>query len=492
MQIPMQQQVPQTVITLVGARFVEVPATQPLHHRPMMFNMTNDSYVSIQNATQGGQLLDPISLKEVASQVVAPSRVPLGQINIANGWSTSRLSVYLMFNINCNGREYTEVLTGYTDQADLSFTGQLDPNSFIFINSHIRVADNKAYGANGGQSATTMMSSTNVLRPVAISTANGDVCGQFGLRPTDILTGWQRSLRGNAHVIDYRANMSDATTGNMGLPSNRINHTSSAYLSRILESVNQSRAMMGQFTPNGSEIHNEGFMAGSAATAASAGENEYTSVAVFQMLKERTSYAVAGCFTMSELISAMGNNVNWPNIEAPIPLPKGMGQALMQATHGWGDYSNETNVAHKLAHAIPAIASRYFMTTYQFSAWGSMSMGQHVVNYEHSTQMFNFGQELQQRYIAEMNQWLQTIILPEIMHNEGDQYAIHVDFSIGGTINMSTSLDGRPSMDYAAPNYCDSMSAPTITANEHEVTANGQAVSQMISHVFVDNPSIIY
>jgi hypothetical protein len=481
-------------IRLRGGKFIEVPATQPLSHRPMVFNATNDSFVSIQNATKGGRVLDPYSLREVASQIVQPSRVPRGQIAIVNSWDITRLSVYLMFEVSMNGRYYTEIMTGYTDHADLSMTGLLDPNSMIYINSHIRVAENKAYGMGGQTGQLTMMNNTNVLRPIVINSDQGQIAGMYGIRPTDVYTGWQRGLRRDATVIDFRNNMAcDSTTGAMGLPSNRANHIPSTYLSRILTAANEARSVMHGFTPNSSELANESFYAGTAASVASNQEAEYTSFAVFNMLKSYTSYGTLGCFSMNELTSALGaDSIDWGMMEQPIRLPFGQGMALREATHGWGDYSNETNVAHKLSHAIPATVSRYWFTTFAFTAVGCMSMQEHHINYEGSTQMFPLDVDVQSRNIADCVDVLRTVIMPEVLMHECDTYRVRVEYSIGGTVMIEVSLDNRPEMPYAAPNYCDSMSAPTITANEQEVTNNGMVVRNIVQEVFVDNPVAIY
>ncbi|AXH70821.1 hypothetical protein [Vibrio phage BONAISHI] len=483
---------PQVRIVLRGAKFVEIPATQPLFHRPMQFNADPNTILQLQNVTHGGSLINPQALREIAKEVVRPSPVPEGKLMIANDWNISRFAVYLNFEIHAAGRVYHEIITGYTDHPETSMTGLIDPDSLIFINSHLRVNESMSIGngAPNGVSNMAVMSDTNVITPVGIVDPSGNVMtGAHTQRPQDVLTGLQMGLRGPQHAgtWDPRGNLDREVTAGLGLPSSRNNHCSTNYLTRIMVGVRDARNSVGQFASGASDVATQQMIAGAAAVTAADCESDYISLSLFQMLKQNTSYGQTGAFMVKELFAALGNdNIDWNNVAAPMLLPKGPGQAtvLMDNSNGWGDYSNETSAAHQLAHGIPALCGRSLLSSYAFTATGSFSHNIHTANYEHSTTIFPISPMFQENANMTVKNLLETIILPEIFYGICDNYVVSASYTMSGSINMDVQLDGGIKIPYAAPNYCDHMSAPTVAIDDQTVKNNGMMIGKIVDEVF--------
>ena len=478
---------PQVQISLMQGRFIEMPASQPLHHRPMVLSVDPMSMAALQEATHGGLNITPMAIRDIANRVVNHAMNPMGQLAIANGWGVTRFSFFLLFRVETSGRVYHEVLTGFTDETAISRqTNAIDHNMRLFVNSHIRISEERKITHDGAQVASIVSGNSNVLRSVGIVTPdNQHINGDFSMRPSDLYLGWQRQMfrAQGSQVLDHRGQMGADSTNIAGLASDRGNVIPSVYLNKLLTgwAAASAAGSMDQV------VAKESFMAATASAQIS--EADFSGYAIFATLKTNTSYALTGAFTLGELINA-GIGVNWAGMEAPTWLPQGAGQMTTEF-HPWGDYSVTTRIAHKLAHAIPATATASMMAMIPFSAVGvvgSNGMGaSHQLIPEGQVRTI-FPSPIDAQLLAKFKTLMDTAVLPEIINQfEGvEYYTIRGVYSIGGTVDVYISINGNPEVGYSAPNYCDSMNTGLIAASHDEVDAQAQMLKNLVTNTFVN------
>lgn len=458
-----------TTFALVGFRAIEVPGTNPLHHKPMQIDASHQNMTDLQNATMGGLSIDAAAIRDIAKNIVKPSDHSLGQIMIEGSWDNTRSAIFMMFDTNINGRIYRDIFTGYTPETGISHGGHFDKNLPIFINSHMRVNVAQSAGNGGMVNGYSMGQNSQILAPVQVQTAHGTQAGQHGIRPTDMFTNLQRSMyAGGNNSFDMRGVVDPTTT----LNSFRSNALSSNYLARLFtgySAAHHSTESVGHDSKR--------YLLGAAASEIA--EKDYSAIQLFSALNNRTSYGTDKWFTLGQLETFC--QINWAEVSVA-SLPQGSIRTTVNDTQGWGDYSEETRLAHRMCHVLPAVFTDNMMATVQFSAAGQTG-GEHIINIEGFTPMFETGMDVQ--LINKIRNLMQHAVLPELMNESCGYYTLSGSFAIGGTLEISIALDGKPAMPYSAPNYCDALGANTVTTSQEHALTQGQLVGQLLENTFV-------
>lgn len=460
-------QPPSVNITLIGAHMVEVPASNPLHYRPLSVNASSDLITELQNVTEGGIQIDEQAIRQVARQIISPSQQSQGQIAIAEGWSVNRCSVFLMFQIETPGKIYREVVSGYTDTNAIGHNNSVAPDIRIFVNSVIRVHEQTRRGPHGAATHMAAVANAQVLRPIVVANNNQYIEGETALRPTDLLTGWANSLDSKLDV-DTRSMLGNDANGNMGLASNRSNGISSNFLAKTLTSYSQ--ACSGE---DNNMANNDRWVVGKAASYAR--EQSLLGSQIFSLLKNRTSYASAGFFTWGELMGAVPVA---PNCLRTVPLPPNVSIGIN--SQAWGSVSQEEQIAVRMTHAIPAICGHNMAGTFSFNA--TNMTGPHVVTPTGFTGIFENQSEL--HFAQAIVRSLQMAILPELFDGMVDYYVIDCSYVNGGFMTMNISINGGDNNPFEMPNYCDALNSLTIATNQAVADNNGHKLGEIISRTF--------
>lgn len=470
-------------VELTRAFFVAVPSENPLHYRPMVMTFDEALQVRLQNVTEGGLNINHAAISEIARDIIHPSEQSRGTIGISGSWDNQRFAVFLEFEIRTPTAVIHEVITGYTDH--LGYSAMMgdtniswDPGMFIHVNAHMRINYQKTYGRNGAIVMPRAVSPNQILRPISVQNGMsqmGNTTAAIGLRPADSLYGVQRNLTGSAgHVNDTRSSL-DSVTHDLGVASARNNEIPSKYIETVLKSFSQAHN-------ENTDYNQPAWTYGTAASYAK--EEQLDTSILLRRLSEGTGYATTGCFTMGELIR------NWHYaadvIETVLPRP-GAITSKVDSTNNWGGYTVETQVAHAMAHAIPATMTSCLMVACEFTATNMTIDGSIQVAMVNAQMMFPNENDavLANNFINT----LQNTILPEILSKHGS-FDIGMQCSLFGTSDINIALDGYASERFSAPNYCDALSAATIAADSQELELHAANTQGLLESVFTDNQSL--
>ncbi|UKZ10913.1 hypothetical protein CZP2022_190 [Vibrio phage C-ZP2022] len=457
-------------VNLIGAMFFEVPASQPLHYRPMNIHLSQAGINALQNVTEGGAIINEATLREIANDIIRPSDTSRGEIGIQGGWGTSRCSVFLNFEIKSGEMTYYEVLTGYTATPEIGANNTVANHLLIIPNSLLRVGQQSSHGSMGQRLTMSTRQNQHVLTPIQVMTQTGQVSGANSQRPTDLLVGLQNQVVGTSRDgYDPRQALNKPT----GVASDRVVNSSSAKtLNRILTSWSQAAQQSEK-----SLQHNDRYMIGLAAT--NARENDFSSSQLFTLLGARTQFGQSGAFTWQELCGAVAG-VNWQAVRTQ-PLMAGMPNAANMAS--WGGFGEEVKIGNRLTQAVPSIVTQVLGAEFSFTATKDIINNTHAVLPEIFRPMFEVQSDA--HYMHAAVQAMANTILPEIIPPTVGQYQLKCHFVIGGDMFMEISLDGKPPVPLIMPCYCDSLSSMNIATSKEEVDANGQKIGEIIRNTFV-------
>lgn len=479
-----QQPIPQTKITLVAAKCFEVPASNPVFYRPLQFQVSESIISRVVDITHGGQNIDARALSQVAPEIVSPSRQPQGELGIANGFGNQRIAVFLNFEVETAGRRYNEVLICYTDRSDFSMSGFINPETVLYVNSHLRLAESTiAIPEAYGNSRQAVANNDNVIRPIAVAdaSAGGVLNGAYTMRPHDLLAGWQVSMRPDNMVVnDPRGDILSQDVHCLGVASSRDNVSATRMMTKTLNGWNATIASNSGLGAgiSGQEQETRWTIGNAMDTVR---EHDLSSVLLFSRLRERTTYSQHSFMSWHDLLSAM-DAVNQAGIEPVIPLDPNAA-ALVNDTAKWNNAANTTNIAHKLSHGVPSIVSANLQTSFSFRAYGDVDTAQHFVSYQGSSMMFQGSPQTDQRLVNETIVALQNVIIPECVHLECNTYDIELDYTMAGFCLSRISINGGPVENFGLPNYCDSITAGNVAVDRSTVSNAGSQLGQLITGI---------
>ena len=122
----------------------------------------------------------------IASQIVAPSANPHGNINIPNGWSERRIRFIMEIHASLEGGS-TQIfyLQGFTNYIGVGNSGAVDPRMEFVVNSFVRVTRSSQYTPVGLMPVDTVTQQAQIINGQII---NQNIPGQqyFTMRPGDV------------------------------------------------------------------------------------------------------------------------------------------------------------------------------------------------------------------------------------------------------------------------------------------------------------------
>ena len=124
--------------------FLEIPNSRRFYHRP--YNLSIDTAqltvleTNVSRALETGNTT--IGASTMPSGIIRPTDIAVGDINIPGGWETTRYTFIIKVSAITSIGKCTYYVTGYTGETDVSTSGYIDPDTFLYINSMLQVTEN--------------------------------------------------------------------------------------------------------------------------------------------------------------------------------------------------------------------------------------------------------------------------------------------------------------------------------------------------------------
>lgn len=441
--------------------------TYNIHHRRPLTTgeLTAESLRMLQEQSNYGNNLAPATLSRCATNILTVSRTPESMATIANGWATNRWRFFVKFVLihdhgfasSTNSRDIVYA-TGYCDHSDISFSGLLDPNMMLYINSRINIREL----THNGSTSVSIVNNEQVLRGEA-SSGGFQSRRDYTIRPTDILAGVAIDIaRQNSSELGFGdmgnvpVGITTSTFSNGFQNSNRANNSSSAYLSRVLTATqhgfddSQNMDAMAMMLNNSSSL---------------AEETHKSNDALFGQLIKTTNghFANEGIILWGDLCRLVpyaediAQVFKYGGAHAANPIPQAGDSEL------WSGSTEEQHLASIISAALPGILAANFIAFAGILITNRSGQPEVIFTIPPMSYIQNYDITV---FLNKIIRDIQSEIVPILTAN--NNRLVHVDIicDVAAHTQIDIALNGDPAVTrFNSATFADSSFSPMITSD---------------------------
>lgn len=478
----------QTVFLEV-AQFYETGTFNMQARRSLSSAVDHGQLINLQQATNYGRNLTPAALARAGSGLVSLSATPETNVGIMNGWATNRWRFFFKIVLQQN-LQHTTIrnciyLSGYSDNADISFSGLLDPQMLLVINSRINVREVHS----GGAVQTAIVTNEQVLRGLT-SQGGSHAARDYTLRPTDILNGVSTQFllnsanNGFQHEYGFEpANvmLTSNTFSNGFLSSNRSNNSGATHLSRVLN------ATKGGFDGDGHFDEMAGIMQTSAVLAE---ETRASEDALWKLLTRITDghFNQEGVLQWGDLqrLSPNAEEIaevyKYGGVMANDPLPQ------TNDSEVWTGSLPEQHMSALIATTLPGLMSQQFIGRAGICI--TNRSGQPEVIFIEPPRSMIANLDIS-GMLDKLVRDIHCEIVPILTCNNQRLVEVFVTCDVVAHTKIRISLDGSHFVDFTSPTFADSSFSPIITGDRVTFDRFVTDMANLATNLF-DVPGVEY
>lgn len=455
--------------------FLETGTYNDMMLRPYQTSLHQKDILQLQEATRGGQNLSASNLAGLAGQIVRPATNPTGTAQIANGWRQGRFAFMLEVFIPDNfGGARVQYLTGYTDHAEISHGGHLDPNMQLFFNNSIQCRQ-VMYQSPGGNVLQQRVNDASHVLVGSYAPSIGSVQNTtHTMRPADVFDAVGAStLAQFGDVVDVRTTFAQGTLKK----SLRENASAPTYLSRLLTTHRDVMAGANEDVDTLPNLMGE--------AAGSVKEPTVLGDAFLNYLQVETSLVTGGSVTYGALCRVQ------PNLDQIADVVLARGPHLVQGPHQagqsehWQGTTHETIMSTILSHAVPALMMELMVTKVAFRATNRTLNGQVEVMF---AEVKSFAENLDMSpYLQAFDNRLRSQVLADLSHGGMIDYDISCRFDVLGETRIEIAVAGNPPVYYVVPSFADALFVPVLTNQYQNLQVLAGDISTLTDNISVNH-----
>jgi hypothetical protein len=427
-------------------------------------------------------------LAGLAGQVMMPSAVAQGPVNIFGGWGERRFYFMLEVDFPSNfGTPLKQVITGYTNYVGASLQSKfLDPNMEFHVNGVTTMRLSTEDQGWGPMNFWIPQDNSQILYNDYSPSLTTIGSQPSSIRPMDVFdTVGLTNLPVDAMRLDQRTTFSDGAR-----KSRRSNNSMPDYLARVLNAASQ--AFAGALDYNDQET--------AMATASDTVQEGLISADNFlSWLKQRGAMTPSGGFLLQTLIN------HDPGLSNPTDLrlntffrsARGIGSVAHErgTTENWSGSLMETQFANILAQAIPAIMTDCLLTKANIIVGNRNLSGEMEISAEHDPKKlpgtpqaddmypingFVAGMDLTP-YVNKFFMSLKHKVLNDLCQNGMIDFMASVRCEITRDTWITIQIGPNPPVTFNYPTFADAMMAPTMSPNQQFLGDFANSIGVMIN-----------
>ncbi|TXI13800.1 MAG: hypothetical protein E6Q68_00880 [Polynucleobacter sp.] len=469
-------------VEVESLKMIESPLYVPQMRRTFKSNITGEVITSVVNRVENQQRgnkfeqITPGVFSGMSNQIISLEAQPEGSIDIVNGWNNKRYLFIL--SLNCyyrSGAMVREILQGYTDMADTSYTGKPNPDTLFFINS-ITTLVNQAYRTPMALIDNWVIRSSYNLITNQYTYQNAPY-HEHKITPEDVYHAmdWEQ-YRAGSSMLNDPITIYDTTTmngmktsfinkGNL-LPSNYVADVVNAYISASNDnnSINtdvssRARTLLSNKTPS------ENWFINRISRNSAYGVNRFYLDDLSAMCPDYLNRmivsprahnsAVAGFidpsqseyFTGADIVTQAATNI----VASTMSL---MGEMMLA-----GVTFSATNMSFGLGHNV---AEPIFHIQEASSFIGGIDISPQVERFK-------------RKFISD--------VLNDISYGGSIGYEIAVDASVLDNATVRIRFDGSDEMQYSQPVFADALLSPMVTGQRQKLDVIASDFNSLLSEV---------
>ena len=454
------------------------------YRRPYNTHITGDVVTMLQDrvASVGGnpEALNGGLFAGVAGQFLAPQATPESAIMIPNGWHTERFYFFMEVRVYHNGLGgfTTEFIQGYTDQADLSYSGNFDPNTVFFINSITRMKQRIEHTPMGARQVAVVNDAFHVLSNNQYGGIDAlrDPSRQnhCSMRPADI----QHLAATNYLNLTGAADLSVMNT-TQPKASRRTNGLANEYTGVLLSS--HATALAG-------DMHGEGGPGVYSQALRTSLEKPLTTDAFVKAISQMNNAPISDSFTFNDLLR-LDPQLGHTSDQRVRMIKPGAAQMARQGIGGmynsgqsenWQGSDISTHAATVLTNGITGLMIESGLAVVSFLVTNQSFGGQPVWQFAQAIGLGN--QDVSGIIPYFQSRVFHDLIEPVTLNNQIG-FTIQVSCQLTYATEVTLQLDTQPEVTYVAPTFADAMATPVVTADINrlnEVASNFTALMDQV------------
>lgn len=488
---------------VVVRRFVmaETDSYNDMMIRPFEANMTGDKINMLRSVTQDFDVTEVTNLSTVAGSILQPSFQARSIAAVDNGWSTPRLRFLMEVEYVNAGIKTIQLLTGWTDRADISLGGHIADDTLFFISNSTVLRQIPMPDAYGGTRTNTRVQYTSQLlrenaKPGLWNRESVERAeGAHSLRPEDIFT--QCSTRDLVKELNDTVH-NDPYYGEDPFRHNNTFHDPRTHFNRLTP-IKLTRRMDSTATGYLTSTFKTFRTAVNTAQDYSTADDVYSRAITcseetllckhpfFSILNRDTSFATTSAFKLRELLevapSARRLIKETPIIRRGSLNLIGTGRGN---TTSWSEATKETMVATIIMNAMPAIAMDTTVAKIMLTMTNDTLNGQTVVECLNTTEnpprLFTTDQQAR-RCVVKFMDCCRIVVMRDIINAVQEVVAVTVRLDMNGDTFISVSINGGPRMDYIAPTFMDGLFTTQLSNRRIDL----DALTDTFQDVFENN-----
>lgn len=436
--------------------------------------------------TNDGRHLDATTMARAVSDIIE-LRPDVGRndiIEIPNGWGSERMAfILVVLTEDYAGTECRQILTGFTDKADLSFNGRMDPDMVLYINNTFTIRDSEVETGRGRRRNSRMESSEYIIRGRRATERNilGVQNHDTLIRPQDIF--FQKSEAQTIGRFGGADSYNDARTSLTGdfKTAKRIHNNPANYLSDIVRtgvtaetvSLNERGTRHSDDDDMDEAMERLDDLNPDERAAAMLRGTELHRNELFRNFLSRTEYERNAEITFREFLDC----VVWPdNVEADMigfgSARKGLGANTHVAEgegNKWNGGNPTTLAAEMIAKTLPALVMNNFISSALIEMTNETLDGQihcRVIGARPLIRDMNI-----ERYEIALEQRLETDLGLILSRNNQLSFNMSANIKVTTHLEIKISVNGSKMEPFRSPVYCDGLLSP-MKADSDEVLRN--------------------
>lgn len=486
---------------------------QEQHVRPFNMAVSDAAISQLHTATRGGQNLGVSAVQEIAGSIVAPAAMTEGVVGIADGgshdgWAARRFRGFVRVHEEhpmMKGTGTQRIFFIYTDQCDVSYGNNLDPNMRVYFNSETVISERLENTAMGVQKVAKVMASNQIVTPLDMMGGQNGLFSQAAshlIRPEDIYSIGQTQavidrLQTTQRFNGTIARMHDHRTmvGECGAYQYSHRHDTSPvrYVSGALQAFSHSvreSDLLGQDAFGNQAADSKEHLYGEA-QAHSANQNIHANTFLAR-LKERANYMERGYVTWGELCQIFPELVHQHGC-AVWSMDNGQSirrvNQVQDSMHFHGA-DNTSIAASLLAQAVPSLMMDNFIRHVSFAVTNGDMPGTYKLEF-HGNAIKSIMEGIDMRpYLMEFERRLATDCLNNITYGNQINFQISMSSDLAGDSVIDISLQGEQPVRFVAPTFTDSLFTPVITRDAQKANKIANDMLYLVSAVVPNAPQM--
>lgn len=419
--------------------------------------------------------LNPSEFAHPTKQLISQSATPEQSIDIINGFDTPRLRFWIEIeSVDQLDNTNVTVLMGYTDHADLSMGGAIDPRTTFFINNVMRTRRYNAVTPIGQQTRTNVLTSEQLIVDTNYHSGGGVFNPQRStlmtparifdrMRTSDIQMAAQEyyGSGSDSFLVDTTVSVNNRPTYNQ-----RVHNLGTNYAADILNTFVGTRLSSNEA---GQDVDPDSFFRDCKNQVIT---NSYEQDCFLSFLNGRkTSFLSSASnsgpntFKLEDLAAF---DPNYVLVMKAIDEKKGLSYSGMSAN--WGVSTPEALFAANLATSVAGLMTAQGFHRLSFQATnGAFMTAQHEVIF--STAFGVSGQVGAGPELTAFRHRLEREVLNVLSYGNELGYEVYVTCDMAGETWIKLRLNGGQEELYVTPTFCDALMAPVTTIDEKKACA---------------------